>query len=141
MEACSEALAVLSFDEAHDLFTKTFNPAFIQEEESNQRRNAAAKILKTAALKNKSPHLAAIAIQVQLDAFVRVKKAIDDMITQLLAEKKMRSSTRAAALRISTPTSSRPSDLFNPWPKALGLMPQPRRSLPCKLEAHKAGKG
>merc|ERR1719329_1574716 len=42
MEACSKALAVLSSDEAHDLFTKTFNPAFIQEEESNQRRTAAA---------------------------------------------------------------------------------------------------
>jgi len=88
MEACSKALAVLSSDEAHDLFTKTFNPAFIQEQETNERRNAAAKVLKTAALKNKSPRLAAIAIKVQLDAFVRVKKAIDDMITQLLAEKK-----------------------------------------------------
>jgi chromosome segregation ATPase len=87
MEACSKALAVLSSDEAHDLFTKTFNPAFIQEEVSSERRNAAAKVLKTAALKNKSPRLAAIAIKVQLDAFVRVKKAIDDMITQLLAEK------------------------------------------------------
>jgi len=87
MEACSKALAVLSSDEAHDLFTKTFNPAFIQEEESNQRRTAAAKVLKAAALKNKSPRLAAIAIKVQLDAFVRVKKAIDDMVTQLLAEK------------------------------------------------------
>ena len=41
----------------------------------------------TAALKNKSPRLAAIAIKVQLDAFVRVKKAIDDMIGQLTAEK------------------------------------------------------
>jgi chromosome segregation ATPase len=88
MEACSKALAVLSSDEAHDLFTKTFNPAFVQEEETSERRNAAAKVLKTAALKNKSPRLAAIAIKVQLDAFVRVKKAIDDMITQLLAEKK-----------------------------------------------------
>ena len=38
MEACSKALAVLSSDEAHDLFTKTFNPAFIQEDETNQRR-------------------------------------------------------------------------------------------------------
>merc|ERR1719355_22565 len=30
MEAVSKALAVLSGDDAHDLFTKTFNPAFIQ---------------------------------------------------------------------------------------------------------------
>merc|ERR1740117_1350609 len=87
MEACSKALAVLSSDEAHDLFTKTFNPAFLQEAENNQRRTAAAKVLKTVALKNSSPRLAAIAIKVQLDAFVRVKKAIDDMVTQLLAEK------------------------------------------------------
>jgi len=87
MEACSKALAVLSSDEAHDLFTKTFNPAFIQESENNQRRLAASKVLKTVALKNSSPRLAAIAVKVQLDAFVKVKKAIDDMVTQLTAEK------------------------------------------------------
>merc|ERR1719399_2101495 len=29
MEACSKALAVLSSDDAHDTFTKTFNPAFV----------------------------------------------------------------------------------------------------------------
>merc|ERR1719407_359349 len=32
MEACSKALAVLSSDDAHDLFTKTFNPEFMQTE-------------------------------------------------------------------------------------------------------------
>merc|ERR1711988_489297 len=31
MEACSKALSVLSSDDAHDLFTRTFNPAFLQE--------------------------------------------------------------------------------------------------------------
>merc|ERR1712232_882001 len=31
MEACSKALAVLSSDDAHDLFTSTFNPALIQK--------------------------------------------------------------------------------------------------------------
>merc|ERR1719229_1039027 len=30
IEACSKALAILSSDDAHDLFTKTFNPAFVQ---------------------------------------------------------------------------------------------------------------
>merc|ERR1712151_683152 len=34
MEACSKALAVLSSDEAHDLFTRTFNPALIQSTSS-----------------------------------------------------------------------------------------------------------
>jgi len=87
MEACSKALAVLSSDEAHDLFTKTFNPALIQVSEHSERQTAAAKLLKEVALKVNSPRLAAIAMKVKLDAFVRVKKAIDDMITQLMAEK------------------------------------------------------
>jgi len=87
MEACSKALAVLSSDEAHDLFTKTFNPALVQVSEHSERQTAAAKLLKEVALKVNSPRLAAIAMKVKLDAFVRVKKAIDDMITQLMAEK------------------------------------------------------
>jgi DNA repair exonuclease SbcCD ATPase subunit len=87
MEACSKALAVLTSDEAHDLFTKTFNPALLQTSEHSERQSAAAKFLKEAALKTDNPRLAAIAMKVKLDAFVRVKKAIDDMITQLTAEK------------------------------------------------------
>jgi len=87
MEACSKALAVLSSDEAHDLFTKTFTPAFLQTAENSERQTAAAKLLKDVALKVGSPRLAAIAMKVKLDAFVRVKKAIDDMIAQLTAEK------------------------------------------------------
>jgi DNA repair exonuclease SbcCD ATPase subunit len=88
MEACSKALAVLSSDEAHDLFTKTFNPALVQTQMLSERRTAASKLLKKVALKVDSPRLAAIALKVKLDAFVEVKKAIDDMVTQLLAEKK-----------------------------------------------------
>merc|ERR1719245_1262779 len=40
MEAVSKALAVLSGDDAHDTFTRTFNPAFIQERaaDTSQRR-------------------------------------------------------------------------------------------------------
>jgi len=87
MEACSKALAVLSSDEAHALFTKTFNAAFVQVSETSERQNAAAKLLRQVALKVDSPRLAAIAMKVKLDAFVRVKKAIDDMISQLMAEK------------------------------------------------------
>jgi len=87
MEACSKALAVLTSDEAHDLFTKTFNPAFVQTSETSERQTAAAKLLKEVALKVDSPRLAAVAMKVKLDAFVRVKKAIDDMISQLMAEK------------------------------------------------------
>jgi hypothetical protein len=89
MEAVSKALAVLSGDDAHDLFTRTFNPAFLQSgtEAHSERRQAASKLLSSVALRLHSPRLATLAYQVKLDAFTRVKKAIDDMISQLLKEK------------------------------------------------------
>merc|ERR1712241_1295286 len=45
MEAVSQALAILSGDDAHDLFTRTFNPALVQSSsvERSQRRSEAAK--------------------------------------------------------------------------------------------------
>jgi len=89
MEAVSKALAILSGDDAHDLFTRTFNPALLQKgsSESLARRAKASKLLSAVASKFHNPRLATLAYQVRLDAFTRVKKAIDDMIAQLLAEK------------------------------------------------------
>merc|ERR1719353_248373 len=87
MEACSKALAVLSSDDAHDLFTKTFNPSFVQKEMHSERRSEASKLLSAVAKKLNNPRLATLAVRVRLDAFTRVKKAIDDMVAQLLKEK------------------------------------------------------
>jgi len=87
MEACSKALAVLSSDDAHDLFTKTFNPSFLQKESSSESRTQASKLLAAVAQKTQNPRLATLAVRVRLDAFTRVKKAIDDMVAQLTKEK------------------------------------------------------
>jgi hypothetical protein len=89
MEAVSKALAVLSGDDAHDLFTKTFNPSFTQKESTmhSERRVQASKLLSSIAQKFNNPRLATLAVRVRLDAFTRVKKAIDDMVAQLLKEK------------------------------------------------------
>merc|ERR1719453_1208155 len=88
MEAVSKALAILSSDDAHDLFTRTFNPAFVQKETaSNSRQVQASKFLQAAALRLNNPRMSTLAVHVRLDAFTRVKKAIDDMIAQLLKEK------------------------------------------------------
>merc|ERR1719281_1411228 len=86
IEAVSKALAVLSSDDAHDLFTKTFN--FVQKESAmhSERRAQASKILAAVAQKVQNPRLATLAVRVRLDAFTRVKKAIDDMVSQLLKE-------------------------------------------------------
>ena len=89
IQAVSEALALLSSDDAHDLFTKTFN--FVQVAASktgeDARRARAANMLADAAHKLNSPQLSEMATAVRLDAFTRVKKAIDDMIAALLQEK------------------------------------------------------
>merc|ERR1719468_1468201 len=86
MQACSKALAVLSSDDAHDLFKGTFNPEFLQLAHP-ERRSKAATVLVAASRTHHSPRLSAMASRVRLDAFTKVKKAIDDMITQLGKEK------------------------------------------------------
>merc|ERR1719311_1390713 len=89
MQAVSKALAVLSSDDAHDLFSKTFNPSLLETSiaVSSGRRSQASQMLSAAAQRLQSPRLAQIAMRVRLDAFERVKKAIDDMVAQLLKEK------------------------------------------------------
>merc|ERR1712045_665166 len=87
MEAVSKALAVLSGDDAHDLFTRTFNPALLQVDRQDSRRLQASKLLSDVAKKLNNPKLSNLAYRVRLDAFTRVKKAIDDMVAQLLKEK------------------------------------------------------
>jgi DNA repair exonuclease SbcCD ATPase subunit len=92
MEAVSKAMTILSGDDAHDLFARTFNPAaasFLQSgaTQHSQRRQQASKLLSKVASKTHNPRLAQLAVRVKLDAFTKVKKAIDDMIAMLLQEK------------------------------------------------------
>merc|ERR1719421_1929056 len=51
-----------------------------------QRRLSVSKLLSEVAQKFQSPRLSALAMKARLDSFTRVKKAIDDMVNQLLAE-------------------------------------------------------
>jgi len=85
MEAVAKALEILSGDDAHDLFTKTFN--FVQEREAKskmkRRRSKASKLLASVARKTHNPHLMTLALRIRLDAFTKVKKAIDDMVAEL----------------------------------------------------------
>jgi chromosome segregation ATPase len=87
MEAVAKAMEILSGDDAHDLFTKTFN--FIQREaksRQSKRREAASKLLRAVAQKTGNPKLVTLALQIRLDAFTKVKKAIDDMVAELMKQ-------------------------------------------------------
>merc|ERR1711874_225529 len=89
MEACSKTLAILSSDDAHNMFTRTFNPTLLQKENAMhwERRAQASKLLSAVAKKLQSPRLAIIAARARLDAFTKVKKVIDDMVAALLEQK------------------------------------------------------
>merc|ERR1719487_36800 len=88
IEAVSKALSFLTSDEARDLFSKTFNPALVQKKSgTSNRQSQASKLLAKIAKKNNNPRLLQLAMAVKLNAFTKVKKAIDDMIAQLLKEK------------------------------------------------------
>merc|ERR1719172_240733 len=75
MEAVAKALEILNSDEAQSLFTSTFS--FFQRVGASHKEQQ----------KLRSPRLSAVAVQVRLDAFTKVKQIIDDMVAQLLKEK------------------------------------------------------
>jgi len=88
MAAVSEALKFLSSDDAHDMFTRTFN--FVQLSQQvrirDSRVSKATEVLTAAADKLNKPELKLLAQKLRLDAFTRVKKAIDDMVAALTKE-------------------------------------------------------
>jgi len=87
IQATSKALEFLSSDEAHDLFTRTFNPALLQRIAESSDRAAVSAFFMKAAKKSNDPRLSALAVRARLDAFSEVKKTITDMINKLLKEK------------------------------------------------------
>ena len=52
----------------------------------SERRNQASKLLSSVAKKLQNPRLATLAVRVRLDAFTRVKKAIDDMVPGIVSQ-------------------------------------------------------
>jgi hypothetical protein len=88
--AVSKALAFLSSDDAKDLTAKTFG--FIQKSSRSTSTMRAtqkrvASILATMAKGSGDPRLSMLAASARLDAFTKVKKAVQDMIDQLVKEK------------------------------------------------------
>jgi hypothetical protein len=87
LTAVAKAIEILSSDEAREQFSKTFNPTSllqVRKEKDSRRAQASAVISKVA---RSNPKLVALSVAVRLDPFPKVKKAIDDMVAQLLKEK------------------------------------------------------
>jgi len=84
--AVSEAMAMLTDDSARDLFSTTLS--FFEKQSNNARANAAARVLQAAGAKTGDTTLLALAATARLDAFTKVKAAIDEMVTDLKTEMK-----------------------------------------------------
>jgi hypothetical protein len=84
IKAVSETIAILTSDESKDLFSSTYNFLQLsQQRKSDDLRRKASAVLRGVAAKLHSPELSILATNVELDAFTRVKKAIDNMIAML----------------------------------------------------------
>jgi len=92
--AIVQAIAILTDDSARDTFSSTFNPAasFVQKSASSNKKHSdqrqkVVELLRATAAKTSSPELAGLAMAAELDAFTKVKAAIDKMVKQLIEEK------------------------------------------------------
>jgi chromosome segregation ATPase len=90
--AVSKALEFLNSDEAHDLFSSTFNlvQTMLQNKasaKSQSARSQAVSVLASANKKAQDPRLSTLAMSVKLDAFTKVKEAIDQLVADLKKEK------------------------------------------------------
>jgi len=84
IKAVSETIEILTGDEARDAMSGTYS--FIQMSSTDKNRKAAAALLRKVGLKTHNIDISFLANKVELDAFTKVKKAIDDMVVQLKAE-------------------------------------------------------
>merc|ERR1719387_312583 len=86
IQAVSETIGILTSDEARDTFNGAY-ASFLQlsmrVRRMSGRQARAAKVLRNAARKTNNPELSILASKVELDAFTKVKKMIDDMIAML----------------------------------------------------------
>jgi len=89
LEAVADTIAFLNSDEAVGSFDKTVNTAFLQTSSltvsaKKDARQHAAQVLR----RTGNAQLALLASSVQLDAFEKVKVAIDDMVKELAKQQK-----------------------------------------------------
>jgi len=87
IQACSKALAFLSSDEAHELFSRTLGFTQVSSTQNSKRRTTVLQALQKVSQKFDDPRLSQLATRARLDAFGEVKKAISEMVEKLTKEK------------------------------------------------------
>jgi len=85
IQAISDTIAILTEDSARDVTTRAVG-GFLQLTASQTLRHRAADSIRNVARKHNNLNLARLAVNLKLDSFTKVKKAMDDMIDGLKKE-------------------------------------------------------
>merc|ERR1719161_1009781 len=83
IKAVGETIEILTEDAGRDAMAGTYSFVQTTSQKQSKRRQEAAAKLRAVAKKMGNPELSVLATSVELDAFTKVKKAIDDMIAML----------------------------------------------------------
>uniref|UniRef100_A0A7S1R372 Uncharacterized protein n=1 Tax=Alexandrium catenella TaxID=2925 RepID=A0A7S1R372_ALECA len=83
LKAVTDAVEVLMKDEARDAMSSTYSLLQRRSSARASQRQRAAASLRSAARRARDPQLSLLAASVELDAFVKVKAAIDKMVGML----------------------------------------------------------
>lgn len=86
--ALSETLDILTSDDSRDLFAKSVGTSFLQVDQQSGRQDRAMQRIARVAKKNNNWALLSLAIRVRLDAFAKVKAAMDKMLSELESQQK-----------------------------------------------------
>jgi len=86
-EAVTKAMAFLTSDEAHELFTRSLGASFVQKATESRRKTTLVAMLRRVAAKAHDPRLSALAVNARLNSFTKVKATLQDMIDKLTKEK------------------------------------------------------
>jgi hypothetical protein len=90
--ALSETIEILTGDDARELFARSVGTSFLQTDmtvEAQERKtNKVMTTLMKAAKKHHNTELLALAVRVKLDAFTKVKAAMDKMLAELKTQQK-----------------------------------------------------
>jgi hypothetical protein len=139
IKAVSETIEILTGDEARDAMSGTYN--FFQVSSSDKNRKAAAAVLRKVGLKTHNIDISFLANKVELDAFTKVKKAIDDMIATLKieqADEVKKNDYCTAELQSTEMSIAKADDLKADLQAKIGSLESQEATLADEIEADKA---
>lgn len=139
--AVDDAIRILNSDESFANFDTTVNSFFQSSAQESQKRSLAVAALQKLAARTNSPKLALLAISAQLDAFTKVKAAIDKMVAQLKTQQSDEVDHRdkcIASLNTNTQDSQAADDLKEVLETKIAALQQDIKTLTEKISESNA---